>query len=169
METRKISLPYYIRQKPCEPAKGKAKAQQKASCSFLQPFIRQMHQVICHIRLIGAISGWHIFSLWLPVQQMAFHPSRLICKIKNFFDVFFFTFFVGAGRAENTQENTNACGHSGKVSAGIKNRLLSVRASRSFPDIKSCHHLLFFKFFQSSFFLFFFPIIYPSMNADSRI
>lgn len=92
METRKISLPYYIRQKPCEPAKGKAKAQQKASCSFLQPFIRQMHQVICHIRLIGAISGWHIFSLWLPVQQMAFYPSRLICKIKNFFDVFF-TFF----------------------------------------------------------------------------
>ena len=52
-----------------------------------------------------------------------FFPSRLICKIKNFFDVFFTFFsyfFVRAGRAENTQENTNACGHSGNASAGIE-------------------------------------------------
>jgi len=50
-----------------------------------------------------------------------FFPSRLICKIKNFFDVFshFFHIFVGAGRAENMQENTNACGYSGNVPAGI--------------------------------------------------
>ena len=50
-----------------------------------------------------------------------FFPSRLICKIKNFFDVFshFFHIFVGAGRAENMQENTNACGHSGNAPAGI--------------------------------------------------
>lgn len=147
METRKISLPYYIRQKPCEPAKGKAKAQQKASCSFLQPFIRQMHQVICHIRLIGAISGWHIFSLWLPVQQMAFHPSRLICKIKNFFDVFFIL-FVGTGWTENTQGNTNACGHSGNASAGIFRGAAGFAGSSS-----SLMFFLFFKYFKHPFFL----------------
>lgn len=52
-----------------------------------------------------------------------FFPSRLICKIKIFFDVFFHIFsyfFVGVGRAEHTQENTNACGHSGNTSACIE-------------------------------------------------
>lgn len=52
-----------------------------------------------------------------------FFPSRLICKIKNFFDVsfhIFFIFFVGVGWTENTQENTNACGHYGNASAGIE-------------------------------------------------
>lgn len=52
-----------------------------------------------------------------------FFPSRLICKIKIFFDVFFTFFsyfFVGVGRAEHTQENTNACGHSGNTSACIE-------------------------------------------------
>lgn len=52
-----------------------------------------------------------------------FFPSRLICKIKFFFDVFFTFFsyfFVGVGLAENTQENTNACGHYGNASAGIE-------------------------------------------------
>ena len=53
-----------------------------------------------------------------------FFPSRLICKIKIFFDVFFshffHIFFVGAGRAEHTQENTNACRHSGNTSACIE-------------------------------------------------
>lgn len=159
METRKISLPYYIRQKPCKPAKGKAKAQQKASCSFLQPFIRQMHQVICHIRLIGAIHGWPIFSLWLPVQQMAFYPSRLICKIK-FFLTFFFTFFsyffVRAGRAESIQENTNACGHSENAPTGIKIRFQYSR----FALVPGCIHA-FSRFFSVLFFSFLFSNYIP--------
>lgn len=163
METRKISLPYYIRQKPCEPAKGKAKAQQKASCSFLQPFIRQMHQVICYIRLIGAISGWHIFSLWLPVQQMAFYPSRLICKIKIFFDVFSYFLLKLAGLKTHKEIRMPA----GILEMHPQAQKQAFIGSR-FALVPGYHLLLFFRFFQSSFFLFFFPITYPSMNADNR-
>lgn len=80
-----------------------------------------------------------------------FFPSRLICKIKNFFDVFFhifFIFFVGVGWTENTQENTNACGHYGNASAGIFRGAAGFAGSSS-----SLMFSLFFKYFKHPFFL----------------
>lgn len=67
-----------------------------------------------------------------------FFPSRLICKIKNFFDVFFtfFSYFLLELAELKTHKEI-------RMPAGFlemhQQALLSVRTSRSFPDIKSCH------------------------------
>ena len=52
-----------------------------------------------------------------------FLSIKINMQNKKFFYVFFhifFILFVGVGLAENTQENTNACGHYGNASAGIE-------------------------------------------------
>ncbi|OLA44589.1 MAG: hypothetical protein BHW39_06765 [Firmicutes bacterium CAG:552_39_19] len=52
-----------------------------------------------------------------------FLSIKINMQNKKFFDAFFhifFIFFVGVGWTENTQENTNACGHYGNASAGIE-------------------------------------------------
>lgn len=65
-------------------------------------------------------------------------PSRLICKIKNFFDVFFtfFLYFLLELAGLKTHKKI-------QMPAGILEmhpQALSVRASRSFPDIKAKKH-----------------------------
>lgn len=67
-----------------------------------------------------------------------FFPSRLICKIKNFFDVFFtfFSYFLLELAGLKTHKKI-------QMPAGILEmhpQALSVRASRSFPDIKAKKH-----------------------------
>lgn len=64
-----------------------------------------------------------------------FFPSRLICKIKNFFDVFFtfFSYFLLELAELKTHKEI-------RMPAGFLEmhlQALSVRASRSFPDIKA--------------------------------
>lgn len=67
-----------------------------------------------------------------------FFPSRLICKIKNFFDVFFtfFSYFLLELAELKTHKEI-------RMPAGFLEmhlQALSVRASRSFPDIKAKKH-----------------------------
>ena len=68
-----------------------------------------------------------------------FFPSRLICKIKIFFDVFFHIFFIFFLSELDELKIRKKI----QMPAGIlemhQQALLSVRTSRSFPDIKSCH------------------------------
>lgn len=73
---------------------------------------------------------------------MAFYPSRLICKIKNFFYVFFSHFFHTFCWSWLGWKHTRKykCLRAlWKCIRRHRNRLLSVRTSRLFPGIKSCH------------------------------
>lgn len=123
METRKISLPYYNQAKALRTSKRQSQSPIEGFVQFPSTFYTpdalgyMSHSLNrSHIRLA-------YFQPMASCLADGFFPSRLICKIKNFFDVsfhIFFIFFVGVGWTENTQENTNACGHYGNASAGIE-------------------------------------------------